>query len=274
MLEPIYEARHFSPHSFACRRGLGTHAALRHAQSGVRRFPYALACDISKYFASLDHEILNALLRRAIKCEPTLALARTIIDGSNPQEEVSRYFPGDDLFTPGQRRRGLPLGNQTSQFFANVYLSSLDRLLDEQLKPGCWARYVDDIVLFDHSKSRLHEMRNAIEDHLDSLRLTLHPRKTRVYTTSEGVTFLGWRLFPTHSRLARENVVRFGRRMKRVQRDFQAGLLDWPAVDQSVQAWIAHASFGNTWVLRQRRLGEFAFVLGARPPRAGGVVQQ
>ena len=74
--------------------------------------------------------------------------------------------------------------------------------------------------------------------------------------------------------MVRGNVVRFGRRMKRLQRDFAAGVIDWDRVQQSVRAWIAHASFGNTWLLRERTLERFAFDRGARPPRAGGVLQQ
>ncbi|MGH9719177.1 MAG: reverse transcriptase domain-containing protein [Bryobacteraceae bacterium] len=118
VLEPIFERR-FSKDSFACRRGFGTHKALERAREGARRHRHVLKCDVRKYFASIDHEILKGLLARVVKCGETLDLAARIIDGSNPQEEVIRYYPGDDLFTPYQRRRGLPLGNQTSQFFAN-----------------------------------------------------------------------------------------------------------------------------------------------------------
>jgi len=273
MLEPVFERR-FSSNSFACRAGMGTHKALEQAREGARRFAYVLKCDVRKYFASIDHEILNQQLARVIKCKPTLDLAARIIAGSNPQEEVIQYFAGDNLFTPFDRRRGLPLGNQTSQFFANVYLSGLDRLIDQKLRPGVWARYVDDFVLFDADKQRLRGMREAMEQQLGEARLTLNPGKSRIHCCAEGVTFLGWRLFPGRARLVRGNVVRFGRRMKRLQRDFAAGVIEWETVDQSVRAWIAHASFGNTWLLRERILERFAFVRGARPPRAGGVLQQ
>ncbi len=185
-----------------------------------------------------------------------------------------QYFAGDDLFTPFARRRGLPLGNQTSQFFANVYLSGLDRLIDQELRPPVWVRYVDDLVLFDGDKQRLRDMREAMERYLGIVRLTLHPGKSRIHRCADGVTFLGWRLFPGRARLVRGNVVRFGKRMKRLQRDFAAGVIEWERVDQSVRAWIAHASFGSTLRLRERILERFAFGRGARPPRAGGVVQQ
>ncbi|MBI1791857.1 MAG: group II intron reverse transcriptase domain-containing protein [Acidobacteria bacterium] len=273
MLEPVFERR-FSRNSFACRTGMGTHKALERAREGAQRYPYVLKCDVRKYFASIDHQVLNEQLARVIKCKPTLDLAARIIAGSNPQEEVIQYFPGDNLFIPFGRRRGLPLGNQTSQFFANVYLNGLDRLIDEKLRPGVWVRYVDDLVLFDGDKHRLRLIREAIEQELSALRLTLNPSKSRIHRCAEGVTFLGWRLFPGRTRLVRDNVIRFGRRMKRLQYDFAAGTVDWERVEQSVRAWIAHASFGNTWVLRERRLERFAFDRGARPLRAGGVLQQ
>jgi retron-type reverse transcriptase len=138
VVEPIFERR-FSNSSFACRLGMGTHAAIERARQGARRFAYVLKCDVRKYFASIDHEILKNRLGRVVKCAPTLDLAARIIDGSNPQQDTAAYFPGDDLFTPHQRRRGLPLGNQTSQFFANVYLNPLDQFLERQGRPGVYA---------------------------------------------------------------------------------------------------------------------------------------
>lgn len=92
-----------------------------------------LKADIRKFFPSLDHEILKALVRRKIKDPDVLWLAGLIIDHSNPQEPILDWYPGDDLFTPGERRRGMPIGNQTSQFFANVYLDPLDHFLKDHL---------------------------------------------------------------------------------------------------------------------------------------------
>jgi len=108
VIEPIFERR-FSDASFACRVGKGTHAAVDRARQGARRFAYVLKCDVRKYLASIDHGILKDLLARVVKCGPTLDLAARIIDGSNPQPEAAAYFPGDNLFTPYDRRRGLPL---------------------------------------------------------------------------------------------------------------------------------------------------------------------
>ena len=258
VLEPIFERR-VSKDSFACRKGMGTHRALLRAKEGARRYPYVLKCDIRKYFASIDHETLKCMLAKVVKCRPTLDVAARIIDGSNPQEQVIAYFPGDDLFAPYQRRRGLPLGNQTSQFFANVYLNPLDQLVNRELKSALYVRYVDDFLLFDDSKGRLGEMRRAIQSALWKLRLDMHAGKSRVYRTADGFTFLGWRVFPKRARLVRQNVVSFRRRMSRFQIACAQGKMHWAEIRRRVQAWIAHAAHGNTWSLRVSMLDQFAF---------------
>ena len=268
VLEPVFEKR-FSPYSFACREGMGTHAALRVARAACAHYRYVLKCDIRKYFPSIDHEILKARLNRVVKCKETLRLAGRIVDGSNPQEEALFYFPGDDLFTPLERRRGLPLGNQTSQFFANVFLDPLDQAVTRELRPGAYARYVDDFVLFGDSKDELREMRGRIVELLERDRLALHERKSRLYRCAEGVTFLGWRLFPEKARIVRGNLVRFSRRMRRLQNDFDEGRVAWDTVRQSVRAWIGHTSFGDTVVLRGRVLDRFGFSARGRAPSPG-----
>ena len=261
MLAPIFEKR-FSPCSYACRTGFGSHRALRAASQGCHDHPYVLKCDVRKYFASMDHEILNGLLSRVIKCRPTLELARCIIRGSNPQEEIIQYFPGDDLFAPFERRRGLPLGNQTSQFFANLYLDPLDQSVKRQRKVPVCVRYVDDLLVFGRTASELHETRECVEELLCSLRLTLHPRKTQILRTVDGVTFLGWRLFPNRKRLVRANAVQFRRRMRTMVAQYSVGAIDWDEIQCRVNAWIAHAAHGNTFRLREQLLEEFAFARG------------
>ena len=121
-----------------------------------------------------------------MKCRPTLELAAGIIDGSNEQEEVVSFFPGDDLFTPLERRRGLPIGNQTSQFFANVYLNVLDHFVMRELRPALYLRYVDDFVLLGNDKPELTSQRRQVELLLGQLRLNLNGGKSRVYRCGDG----------------------------------------------------------------------------------------
>ena len=145
----------------------------------------------------IDHQILKTLIARKIKDPDVLWLVGLIIDHSNPQDPVLMWFPGDDLFTPIERRRGLPLGNQTSQFFANVYLDPLDHFVSDRLGLS-YVRYVDDFLVFADDKRRLHEVRVEIEHFLETLRLQIHQDKSVVFPCDQGIRFLGYRVFPTH----------------------------------------------------------------------------
>ena len=262
VLEPIFERR-FSKDSYACRVGMGTHKALERAKWAAARFPYVLKCDIRKYFDSIDHEILKRMLEKVVKCRPTLRLAGRIIGGSNEPAGAIHYFPGDDLFSPGERRRGLPLGNQTSQFLANVYLNPLDQYVNRELRPACYIRYVDDFLLFGQCKAILAEMRSAAEDFLEGLRLLVHERKSRVYRCRDGVTFLGWRLYPERSRLVRDNVARFRRRLRQMERAFREGAATSEEIRARIHSWIGHAAAGNTWRLREQLFAQFTLVKGS-----------
>ena len=256
VLEPVFERR-FTAYSFASRKGFGQHKALEFARDACRRYQYVLKCDIRKYFPSIDHHILKELIARVIKCRKTLNLTGRIIDGSNEQEDAVAYFPGDTLFTPFERRRGLPIGNQTSQFFANVYLNPLDHFVLRELRPALYLRYVDDFVLFNDDNRELRRMAERIDGFLDGLRLRLHERKSRVYCCAEGLTLLGWRLLPGQTRLARANVVRMRRRLKKMAALYHAGRLRFEDIERRVHAWLGHAAFGDTWRLRRNLFGQF-----------------
>ena len=127
-IEPVFERR-FIHHSYACRTGKGTHQALQQFVEWGRSSRYALKMDIHKFFPSMDHAVLKQRIQRTIKDPDVLWLCERIIDGSNEQEHVTQYFPEDELFTPLTHRHGIPIGNLTSQFFANVYLDGLDHFI-------------------------------------------------------------------------------------------------------------------------------------------------
>jgi retron-type reverse transcriptase len=265
IIEPIID-RSFLFDSYACRKGKGTHAAIERASQFARRFPYVLKADIAQYFPSIDHGVLLGLLRRHIWDEDVLWLVHTILDGSNPQPESAWYFPGDDLFTPAERRRGLPIGNQTSQFFSNVYLNGLDHFVKEELRMPGYIRYVDDVVVFDREKSRLHEALEAIRMYCEPLRLKLHVRKCVVGPTRVGVTFLGQRIFPTHRRLDAGNVRRFVRRLRQYQVHVRQGFLSLERARCGVESWVGHARHADTVRLRKRVFSEATWVLSSGTP--------
>jgi len=258
VLEPIFERR-FLPDSYACRKGRGTHAAVDRCQYFARRYKYVLKADIRKFFPSIDHEVLKDLIAHRIKDPDVLWLVSAIIDGSNPQEPVNLWFPGDDLFTAQERRRGLPIGNQTSQFFANVYLDPLDHFVKDRLGLPGYARYVDDFVTFDNDKHRLADGLDQIKEFAAGLRLKLHQDKSVIFPVTQGIPFLGYRVFPDHRLLGKANIKVMKRRLQKMQRAFAATELPVEKITERIRCWIAHAEHADTFQLRGRLLGNFAF---------------
>lgn len=251
VVEPIFE-RGFIADSYANRKGFGTHKAIARYEYFQGRYRHVLRCDIYRYFPSIDHKILKADLRRRIACEPTLALMDAIIDGSNPQEEVNVFFAGDDLFTPYQRRRGLPIGNLTSQLFGNIYLDGLDHFVKEVLRVPGYVRYVDDFALFHDDPEVLVGWQAHIARYLEGRRLLLHPRKTHIASCAEPAEFLGLVLHGNgYRRLPEGNVCRFRNRLRGMRQRWKAGTIETTEIQQRVQSWIAHAEHANTWRLRR-----------------------
>lgn len=261
VIEPIFERR-FIFDSYACRRGKGTHRALNRCTEFVRRYRFVLQCDVAKFFPTIDHEILLKILGRTLADTQVMRLCERIVQsgaGVLDSERELYWFPGDDLFAP-LRPQGLPIGNLTSQFWANVYLNELDQFTKRTLKCRAYVRYADDFLLFHDDKSTLHlwlkELRDFAANHL---RLLLHPTKCQVFPTSNGVPFLGFRHFTTHRRLKRPSVVRFRRRLRRLQQAYAAGLVSRERIGASIQSWCAHAAHGNTYRLRNQILRQTVF---------------
>lgn len=245
--------------SYANRLGFGTHKALKRFTKFARSSRYVFQADIQKYFPSIDHEILKTIVRQKIKCKDTLWLVDKIIDGSNEQEAANYYFAGDDLFSPYERRRGLPIGNLTSQFFANLYLNSFDHFVKEQLKATKYVRYVDDFAIFSDNKEYLEETRLKISEFLVKLRLKIHPIKSQIFETRIGATFLGFRVFPEHIRVKAENLKRARHRLGILQKNYKNGAINFTEVTQSILSWIAHLEHGDTWRLREKIFEKLVF---------------
>ena len=258
VIMPLIE-RSFIDDSYANRLGYGTHRALRRFTQFARSSRYILQCDIQKYFPSIDLTILKSLIRRKIKCPDTLWLIDTIIDGGNQQIPVIQYFPGDDLLTPVQRLKGLPIGNLTSQFFANVYLDSFDHFVKETVKARKYVRYVDDFALFADDRTFLAEAREAIEAYLAQLRLKIHPIKSQLFETRYGANFLGFRVLPDRIRVRNDNLRRARRRMQELQQGYRSGQISLREWVQRVQSWEAHLLHGDTHRLRKQLFEQLIF---------------
>jgi len=214
LIEPAFE-RTFISDSYANRVGKGTHRALRRVQEFACRFPYVLQCDLRQFFPSIDHTILRGILARKITHPDVLWLIDCILEsgqGILSEAYDMVYFPGDDLFS-ANRPRGLPIGNLTSQFWANVYLSSFDHFVKRELCCQGYVRYVDDILLFAKDKAILWVWREAVIKRLARLRLTIHPG-VHPCPVSEGIPFLGFITFPQSRRLKRRKGIYFQRKLR------------------------------------------------------------
>lgn len=251
IIEPIFE-RSFNADSYANRCGKGTHAAILRCQHYAKQYPYVLKCDIRKFFPSIDHDILKIALRRKIACRQTLWLIDLIIDNSNPQDEHIAYFAADDLFTPFNRRRGLPIGNLTSQFWANVYLNQFDHFVKQQLKAKGYVRYVDDFLLFAESPQILHQCKKRIIHFLSQLRLLLHPNKTHIHATQKGIPFLGFRIFPHYRYVQKCKQHRSRRFLYKKIKQYQSAQLNPNKLEAGLNSWLGHVRFGQSQRIEQQ----------------------
>ena len=174
-LKPSFEAR-FIRHSYACRKGRGVHAALRNAQRLARRLPYFLKMDVRKYFDRVHHTTLLARLASVVRSQGILWLCETLLDGAG--------VPG----VPAGERRGLPIGNLTSQFWANVYLDPLDHYVRDDLGYTAYSRFMDDILVLGHRKEALWGACAAIRTFAhDPLRLAMKDEVTTIAPVTEGI---------------------------------------------------------------------------------------
>lgn len=260
--------RSFIDDSYANRVGYGTHRALRRAVQFARSRRYILQCDVRKYFPSLDRGILKQQIRRWIKCPDTLWLIDIIIDNSNTQSEEPIYFPGDTLLTPLERPVGLPIGNLTSQFFANVYLNRFDHFVKESLHIRNYLRYVDDFLLFADDWQQLVDAKGAIATFMTSLRLQLHPIKTQLFETRYGFNFVGFRILPIGDtfpkdiciRVRNDNMRRSRIRLKELQHAYATGQVDLATLVQRLRSWEAHLMHGDTHRLRRKVFDNVVFL--------------
>lgn len=259
VVEPIFESR-FIYHSYACRKGKGTHRAILRCQEFARKNSYALQCDIRRYFPSIDHERLYQIFSQRIRDKRVLWLAKVIIDSANGLK-VTGEQGGKDIV----RGVGMPIGNLTSQFFANVYLNELDYFVKFGLREKYYIRYMDDFLIFGRDKGSLSRIIKKIALFLqDSLRLNLHPNKSTIFPVKSGVDFCGFRIFPYYRRLRGGNVKLFVKRIKKMQRDFSQGCIGIKQVSESIRAWIAHASWANTYRLRKNLFSQIILKRGGQ----------
>ena len=220
IIGPIFE-KTLLPGTFACRMGMGTHAGVRHVQSGLRRTgaTHFLKTDYSKFFPSINRAVLHELIARKVSCRPTLDL-------------IAAMVPSTGL--------GLPIGSLTSQLFANVYGGEADRFIHFTLGAKEWTRYMDDIVILS---SNPYELRHWFEDiqsySLD--RLGMRISHWHVAPVQRGINFLGYRIWPRHKLLRKQSVTTAKRKIAHLKR-----IGDDAALTRFLASWKGHASHADT----------------------------
>ncbi|MBI2146176.1 hypothetical protein HYU22_02460 [Candidatus Woesearchaeota archaeon] len=244
IIAPIFE-KGFIFDSYANRRGKGTFKAIarfdyftRKITRNFSRRAYVLKADIRHYFETVDQKILLSFLMRKIADQRICWLIKTIL--SNYETSTGK---------------GMPLGNLTSQFFANVYLNELDQFVKHSLKAGYYIRYVDDFVIFHHSRPELEQSRAATAHFLEKkLALELHPGKSKIIPLERGTEFLGMKIFLFHKMIKRRNLKNFYRKLEELCRQYDQKEVSYDIIYDFLEGWMAYAKNADTYTLRKKML--------------------
>lgn len=260
-LEPVLEGV-LAPHTYACRKGRGVHRAVHHFQRSAKRYPYVLKLDIASYFACIDHGILQALLAHLIKDDSVRWLCNRLIVNS-PEPSYAPLWQGADLVDMMERKYGLPIGNLTSQHFANLYLNPVDQWLQHDPRVPRWLRYVDDLMIFGDDKAALWTVLHELRDRLAALRLSVHAHKCELYRCIDGVDVLGYRVTPNRIRLRRDNGYRYRRALRKMAKQYAEGKIEHEEIRASVAAWLGHTRQADALGLQQAVLYAVVFQRGS-----------
>lgn len=230
VIEPIWESL-FIHDSYACRKGKGMHKGSTRTMEFVRRNEYCLKCDISKFYPSVRHDVLQSVVRRKIKCPETLRLIDDIINS----------FPGET---------NIPIGNYTSQWFGNLYLNELDTFVKHELRCRDYLRYCDDFCLFSDDKGYLNECAARIREFL-CVHLALRMSKCDLFPVARGVDFLGYRHFKDFVLLRKSTTRRIKQRLKALPWKIRSKILTKERGLSSIASTLGWIQWGNTFHLRQ-----------------------
>ncbi len=236
--------------TFACLIDKGTHKAVSSVQQQMRNFKrnngdfWVLKCDIRKFFYSIDPYILVEIMKKYISDKELLNFTKLLIfDGRRPEDKV-----------------GIPIGNYTSQFFANIYLNELDQFVKRKLKVKYYTRYMDDFILLLPTKQECIKRKSQIEDFLtNTLHLALND-KSKYYPYKMGVNFCGYRIYTTHRLLRLSSKKKIKRSIKKWNKLYLQNKLDVKYVMQCINSWLGHASHCNSYKLQNKVINSCNFI--------------
>ncbi len=248
LIEPVFD-KTFIHDSFANRPRKGTINAIKRFDHYKRKVSknntikcFVLKADIKSYFDTVDHGTLLCMLDEKIKDKRIIWLITQILN-NNQGKQVGR---------------GMPLGNLTSQFFANVYLNELDQYVKHVLKAKHYIRYVDDFVILHRSSKILQKYKDEIDVFLkEKLMLKLHPEKSQILKLDKGINFLGFRLFYHHKLLARKNMRKFEKRMEQLKNQYKSEKINRENVIEKFEGWLAYSNHANMHKYRRKITSKF-----------------
>lgn len=235
--------------SYANRIGKGGLNAIKRFEEFIRKKSnnhsktcYILKADIKHYFENVNHEKLINLLKKKIIDKQIIQIIRIILENHESKKEG----------------KGMPLGNLTSQFFANLYLNELDQYIKHELKAKYYIRYVDDFAIINQDKDLLETYKKKINEFLKTnLLLELHPEKTRIINYKKGTPFLGFKIFPKHKTLQSKNIRKFKNKLRKTKEDYEKGIIDREKAIEVFEGHLAYASNANTYKYRKKITKDF-----------------
>ena len=240
-LYPLFNPT-FIATSFSCRIGKGTHRGVLWLEEKTRKVSrnythqcFILKCDIKKFFDSVDHNVLTSILNKRIKDKEVMCLLKEVIGSFS--SGLSNLFD----------KKGIPLGNLTSQLFANIYMNEFDQFIKQDLKVKYYARYTDDFVIVSDNEDYLKYTLKPIADFLDKkLKLTLHPKKVSIHKLHNGVDYLGYIILPHYRLLRTKTKNRIYRGMKRRVQEHKIEKISKNTAEQSLQSYLGALSHSNS----------------------------
>ncbi len=246
IIEPIFE-RSFISDSYACRKGKGVHEGSKRLTVFLRRARrqwgdsvYCLAIDVQKFFPSVDHHILSSILSEKITCPDTLWLIEEIL------------FSAGDKNDP--KSSGLPIGNLTSQLWANVYLNEVDHFIKETLRIKFYIRYMDDLIVLESDKHKLAWIKEQIADFIKGRLLLKLNNRTVIFPARLGIDFIGYRTWPDYKLLRKSSIKRARKRFKKQASLVAAGELQPERFESSLASWIGYCSHADAHRIKNKLL--------------------
>ncbi len=246
VLNPVFE-RTFIANSFSCRVGKGSHKGvlclrkmLYKESRNNTKVCYVLKCDVRKFFDSIDHEVLVSILRKKIIDQEMMNLLENIVESYSGEKS--------DLFY----KKGVPIGNLTSQLFANIYMNEFDQFMKHTLKVKHYARYTDDFVIVSRNQKYLLQLIPMVNEFLGNiLKLELHPKKVEIISYSKGIDFLGYGLFPYHTLIRKKTKERMNKKTTLKLEQYKSRIIEKGTLKASWQSYLGALSHANAYKLSE-----------------------